>query len=141
VNLPYLTCIDQCVGKTSYLFVLLINRLLRGERTIFQSASGSVYEISDIVQELPRLKKPISEDDDVVALVDADSNQPYPTFEVRESGARIVATSSPKTKQSRMWMNHLPEGHVAMGLMMNPFSLQEYLLTGFVHLHLSFCLT
>jgi hypothetical protein len=44
--------IHECVGKTSYLYVLLIDRLLRGRNTIFQSTEGTVYEISNTVREL-----------------------------------------------------------------------------------------
>ena len=38
-------------------------------------------------------------------------------------------------------MKHLPGENSATAYMMNPFSLQEYLLAGFLHLHVSFCLT
>ncbi|KAF8510508.1 hypothetical protein BU17DRAFT_70030 [Hysterangium stoloniferum] len=122
---------DDSSGKTSYLFLLLIHRLLRGERTIFQSASGVVYEISNIVQELSRSE--VLNHNDAVALVDADQNHPSPTFEVQQSGARIVVTS-PKDKKARSWMKHLPDGNVATAYMMDPFTLREYLLVGiFLH--------
>ncbi|KAF8522760.1 hypothetical protein BU17DRAFT_86669 [Hysterangium stoloniferum] len=119
-------------GKTSYLFLLLMHRILRGERTIFQNASGAVYEISNIVQELSRSN--VLNHNDVVALVDADQNHPAPTFEVQQSGARIVVTSSPKDKKVRSWMKHLPGGNVAIAYMMDPFTFREYLLAGiFLH--------
>ncbi|KAF8523379.1 hypothetical protein BU17DRAFT_86122 [Hysterangium stoloniferum] len=123
---------DNEMGKTSYLFLLLIHRLLRGERTIFQSASGAVYEISNIVQELSRSE--VLNHNDIVALVDADQKYPAPTSQVQQSGARIVVTSSPKDKKARSWMKHLPGGNVATPYMMNPFTFREYLLTGiFLH--------
>ncbi|KAF8518686.1 hypothetical protein BU17DRAFT_90757 [Hysterangium stoloniferum] len=119
-------------GKTSYLFLLLIHRLLRGECTIFQSASGIVYQISNIVQNLSQ--SVVLNRYDVVALVDADQNHPSPTFEVQQSGARIVVISSPKDKKARSWMKHLPGGNVATAYMMNPFTFREYLLAGiFLH--------
>ena len=53
---------DEYDALTSYLFLLLINRLLRGERSIFQSASGSVYEITNIVSQS---KEPRSEGSEI----------------------------------------------------------------------------
>jgi hypothetical protein len=94
--------IHECVGKTSYLYVLLIDRLLRGRNTIFQSTEGTVYEISNtarIVSMLPTLAGK-----DVLALVDADGPQWAPTRQVCHSRVRIVVVSSPNDEKSRGWM-------------------------------------
>lgn len=108
--------------------------------TVYQSKSGHVYEISNTVRELPLNKEPILEGDDVVALVDADFGCTAPKDSVLRSRCRIIATAPPQDERSRGWMKQLSGGNVATAYMMDPFSLQEYFLTGFVHVFLSFCL-
>lgn len=131
-----LTYINERVGKTSYLYVLLIDRLLKGQKTIFQSTDGIVYEISNTVQELPPFMLPTLAGKDVLALIDADGPQWAPTQQVCFSHVRIVVVSSPNDEQSRRWMKQLPGGVLATAYMINPFSLKEFLLTGFVRLFL-----
>jgi hypothetical protein len=124
------SCSDKFTGVTSYLHILLIDRLLKGQNTIFQSKEGTVYQISDTVEQLARYSVPILAGDDVVALVDGDGDPAAPALEVLDSGARIVITTPPQDKESRKWMEELPGGPQATTFMMNPWSLKEHLLTG-----------
>jgi hypothetical protein len=78
--------------------------------------------------------------DGVLALVDADGPYAAPLEEVCDSRVRIVVTSSPKDEKSRSWMKQLPGGALAKAYMINPFSLEEFFLTGFVRLCVSFYL-
>ncbi|KIM44988.1 hypothetical protein M413DRAFT_25378 [Hebeloma cylindrosporum] len=117
-------------GKTSYLYVLLIDRLLRGKDTIFQSINGRIYEISNTgVLELPLSTLPTLSGNELLVLVDGDGNQAAPMHEVHAPRARIIVASSNKDKTSRRWMKQIP-GVPAMAYMINPFSSKEFLLTG-----------
>ena len=66
--------------------------------------------------------------------------QAAPADEVCDSRPRVVVVSPPKNKKSRGWMKQLPGGVLITAYVINPFSLKEFLLTGFVRLCLSFCL-
>jgi hypothetical protein len=67
-------------GKTSFLYVLLIKQLLRGQPTFFQTIGGNVFYTSHFMQKILDLTAEVNIEDlqdpsDVVALDDADGKQ------------------------------------------------------------------
>ena len=139
VCFPDLNYGRECVGKTSYLYILLVDRLLKGQNTIFRPPRAQFTKYQTL-REFPQSTLRTLAGDDVFALVDADGLRWAPAQQVCHSRARIVLTSSPKDEKSRGWMKQLPGGVLATVYMINPFSLKESLLIGFLHLFLGFCL-
>ena len=91
------------------------------------------------MRELPLYTLPTLGGNNVLVLVDTDSDKVAPMHEVRDWRTRIIVTSPAKDERSRSWMKQLPGGILATAYLMNPFFLKEYLLTGFVDLYLFFC--
>ena len=98
-----------------------------------------IYEISDTMRELPLYTLPTLGGNNVLVLVDADSDKVALMHEVRDWRIHIIVTSPAKDERSRSWMKQLPGGILVTAYLMNPFFLKEYLLTGFVDLYLFFC--
>ncbi|KAF8273633.1 hypothetical protein EI94DRAFT_1913870 [Lactarius quietus] len=94
------------IGKTCFLYYVLVTRLLRAQPTIFQHMDGRVFVVTDEV----RLRRPADtiDGDDVVALVDGDRQNCIPDpFIVGNENHRILLTSSPKTRKDRSWIEQL----------------------------------
>jgi hypothetical protein len=126
-------------GKTSFLYLVLITRLLHAKPTFFQTIGGSVYYIS--AQGVLKIPDPdadvritgIGSDDDVVALVDADGQGAFiapRNVLISSGGIRIILASSPREPRDRKWLKQLnvPE-HVRVR-MMDIWSEKELVITG-----------
>ena len=99
------------LGKTTYLYLRLIDRLLDAKPTYFQTEMGDVFFVDKDgvrhVRDYPN--HPPKEI--VVALVDADKLVSEPDGLLTSSSAiRIIVTSSPKNTKDRKWLSQLPIG-------------------------------
>jgi hypothetical protein len=108
-------------GKTSFLYMLLIKRLLCGKPTFFQTMGGTVYYVSDVVQRIDepdveaRIIDPLQDASDVVALVDADGKSDMHTphcILLYARNIRVILTSFPRGPESKRWLkqSNVPEG-------------------------------
>ena len=93
------------LGKTIFLFYLLILQLLEGRKTYFQTRGGTVYFIDDMgVRELSDI---VNSNEATVALVDADSEITTPHEWLSDCiRTQTILTSSPKPDSKFTWMKH-----------------------------------
>ena len=127
-----------CTGKTSFLYVLLIKRLLRGQPTFFQTLGGNVYYVSTTVEKIedPEREVTIRDDlqdpSDIVALVDADGREeihtPRPVLTCTHN-IRVILASSPRDPRSRKWLKQLNVPEPSRARMMDIWSEAELVIT------------
>lgn len=113
-----------------YLYLLLITRLMKSQRTLFQTTTGHVYAISHIVEDLgcngwARFDAGF---DDIISLVDGDGPRFYPDERLVQH--RVVLTSPQGDFSSRKWMHQLSMEDVATGYVMRPCCSREVILIG-----------
>jgi hypothetical protein len=105
--------LTRSTGKTYFLYYVLIERLLQGETTLFQSKKGDLVVIEDNKpvwrvggnDDLSRLPG-----DDVWALVDGDPTGSQPHMELQVdwlTNVRIVMASSPKIQSHQNWLKQV----------------------------------
>jgi hypothetical protein len=125
-------------GKTSFLYMLLIKRLLGRQPTFFQTSGGSVYYVADVVSRVEDPKKELTFHDDLqdpfdtVALVDADGsedqNAPCPVL-LCSPNIRIIMASSPRGATSKNWLKQLNVPDPLQMRMMDIWSEAELVIT------------
>lgn len=134
-----------CTGKTSFLYVLLIKRLLRGQPTFFQTLGGNVYYVSAAVEKIEDPDREVTKHDelqdpsDVVALVDADGRKEIHTPRgvlTCTHNIRVIVASSPRDPDSRRWLKQLNVPEASSARMMDIWSEAELVITAYG----SFCL-
>ncbi|TDL29337.1 hypothetical protein BD410DRAFT_779724 [Rickenella mellea] len=118
------------IGKTIYLYLRLIDRLLAGKQTYFQALDGNIYFLSDTVTSVKGHGDIFHEGGNIEALVDGDLDvsQPRPLFS-SFSEIRIILTSPPREYKERSWLNQLGPG-VGSTYIMNLWSPQEFFVAG-----------
>ncbi|KAF8340993.1 hypothetical protein F5887DRAFT_1224859 [Amanita rubescens] len=113
------------IGKTCFLYYILILCLIKGQPVVFQDMCGDVYLITDEVRS--QTKGVTVAGDDVLTLIDADGQtcQPY-KYIFRNRNLRILLTSSPTSRKDRKWLRHNVEDEWA-AYVMTPWSQNEWL--------------
>ncbi len=110
----------------------LIERLLQGLDTYFQTGDGKVFFLSDMVTLVNSAEHESREGFEIEALVDADSGPPYdvpqPVLFSRRD-IRIVLTSSPKDSKTRNWLKQLGES-AGKTFLMDIWTQQEFVVVG-----------
>jgi hypothetical protein len=127
-----------CTGKTSFLYVLLIKRLLRGQPTFFQTLGGDVYYVSTTVKKIKNPEGEVTIHDqfqhlpDIVALVDADGRKEI-TWPCRvltcARNIRVILASFPRDRRSRKWLKQLDVPEASNARMMDIWSESELFIT------------
>lgn len=115
----------------AYLYVALVERLLKGQKTLFQ-IGDLIYAISDTVQldaKYRHFRDFAGEDRDIVGLVDAQR----PRANIMLS--RVILTSSANDPESRKWLSQLPSPIEGDVYLMDCWSYEELALAAFVHLY------
>ncbi|TDL23357.1 hypothetical protein BD410DRAFT_838861 [Rickenella mellea] len=113
-------------GKTTYLYERLIDRLLDGMPTYFQTEEGVVFFISDAVTSV-KTRTLHRAGDNVVALVDADLLFTRPQHVLLTSvDIQIIVASSPKGKGKWSWLDQLGSRR-GMIYAMDLWSYQEFM--------------
>ncbi|TDL17102.1 hypothetical protein BD410DRAFT_794677 [Rickenella mellea] len=118
------------IGKTTYLYERLIDRLLDGEPTYFQTEDGRLFFISEEVT-LVDARTLHKAGDNVVALVDADLStaRPQPVL-LTSTDIQTIVTSSPKSKEDQKWLDQVGGGRRGMIYAMDLWSYQEFMVAG-----------
>ena len=127
-------------GKTSFLYMLLIKRILHGQPTFFQTLGGSVYYISDMVQKIDDPEREVTIEDknqdpsDIVALVDADCKTGIHTprtILLCSRNIRVILASSPRDSESRKWLKQLGVPEPSRARIMDIWSEAELVITAY----------
>jgi hypothetical protein len=138
-GLPYRSSdLMICTGKTSFLYVLLIKRLLRGQPTFFQTLEGNLFYVSTAVTKIKdperelTIRDQLQDPSDVVALVDADGREEitWPCGVLMcARNIRVILASFPRDRRSRKWLKQLDVPEASYARMMDIWSESELFIT------------
>ena len=83
-----------------HLYIMLIRRIIRRQRTYFQPRTGNVFLVDEVVTRITA--EDVTEDRHVVALVDADLkvSEPNPVL-YSSDRIQIILATSPKEHHTR----------------------------------------
>jgi hypothetical protein len=84
----------RCQGKTTYLYLRIIESLIAGHRFLYQSDEGYVYHVSEKGVEL--IESAWESSTHYVAFVDADQGLSEPNKILRNKSVRIILATSPR---------------------------------------------
>jgi hypothetical protein len=120
------------LGKTTFIYMLLIERILKATETYFEGPAGDLYSITDAgVKEVHSMTSlPALKSKDRIALIDGPATRGM--YEVSGTHTRIVRTSSLQDHRSRtLAIRLLGASRASPVYLMDGWSMQELMLTGY----------
>ncbi|TDL27110.1 hypothetical protein BD410DRAFT_783297 [Rickenella mellea] len=119
------------IGKTTYLYQRLIDRLLAGMPTYFQTVDGDVFYFSDEIKFIDNETIYDVEVDEGEALVDGDQDIHKPrSYLTSIYNIKVILASSPKVERKRRWLKQLGDG-VGQTYIMDLWEEAEFTVAGF----------
>ncbi|KAF8622926.1 hypothetical protein AX15_006639 [Amanita polypyramis BW_CC] len=114
------------IGKTCFLYYILILCLIQARPVVFQDTRGNVYLITNEVR--PQTKEIRVPGDDILTLIDADGEicKPHDQYILGASNLRILLTSSPRSRVDRRWLRQDARDEWAVYIM-SPWTQNEWL--------------
>jgi len=116
-------------GKTSYIYLRIIESLIAGKPFLYQSKSEVVYHVTEGGVEVFRL--PLQQTDSIVAFVDGDGKNSEPEPILSLPVIQIIVASSPKGADQR-WLKQTGDDTMFTILATSLWSPAELFLTGLV---------
>jgi hypothetical protein len=118
------------LGKTSYLYLRVIEFLLAGNPFLFQSNEGVVYHVTQDGVEV--IRSPLSQEDNIVAFVDGDRKNSEPSSILLSMHfVQIIVAASPKGADQQ-WVKQTGVNHTFTILATSLWTPSELFLTGLV---------
>jgi hypothetical protein len=127
-----LTKYGVALGKSTFVYMLLIERILKASETYFEGPAGDLYSISDAgVKEVHSMSSlPPLKGKNRIALLDGPAT--HGMYRVSGTGTRIVCTSSLQDHRSRTSaIRLLGASRASPVYLMDGWSMQELMLTGY----------
>jgi hypothetical protein len=116
-------------GKTTYLYLRIIESLIEGRPFLYQTKSGSIYHVAENGVKAVESSWPLEKR--IVAFVDGDGEDSKPKDIIRRSSVQIIVTSSPKGVNHK-WTRQGGVSTIVTKLAIKLWSSHELFLTGLV---------
>ena len=115
-------------GKTSYLYLRIVESMIEGRTFLYQNMNGVVYHVSEMGVQAVQSWSPTQS---IVAFVDGDKGDYQPDENLIHRSVQLIVAASPKGANQK-WTKQLGESARMLKLAIKLWSHKELLLTGLV---------
>ena len=119
--------LTQTQGKTSYLYIRMVDSMIDGRPFLYQDLAGTVYHVSNAIT----IVNSWGSNSPIIAFIDADRTLAEPREFLRQPSVQVIVATSPRgTTQS--WLKQMGDALIPLKLVTALWSPRELFITGFV---------